>query len=148
MYDSIGEVSRKTGITVSTLRFYDKEGLFPNMKRSSGGIRMFSGAELETIRVIECLKSSGLSIKEIRQFLDWCQQGDSSLQKRRDMFHERRAVVTKQMEELQKTMDMIRYKCWYYDTALAAGTESAVKSRSAEELPAEICALKKTMEAG
>jgi len=128
MYYSIGEVANTTGIAISTLRYYDREGMFPNIERRGGGIRVFSDAEIETIKIIECLKTSGLSIKDITQFLDWCQEGDSSLQKRRDMFHERLEAVKKQMEELQKTMDIIKYKCWYYDTALAAGTEEVPKN--------------------
>ena len=125
---SIGEVANTTGIAISTLRYYDREGMFPNIERRGGGIRVFSDAEIETIKIIECLKTSGLSIKDIKQFLDWCQEGDASLQKRRDMFHERLEAVKKQMEELQKTMDIIKYKCWYYDTAMTAGTEEAPKN--------------------
>jgi len=126
MYYSIGEVANTTGIAISTLRYYDREGMFPNIERSNGGIRLFSDIEIETLRIVECLKTSGLSIKDIKRFLDWCQEGDASLQKRRDMFHERLEAVKRQMEELQKTMDIIKYKCWYYDTALAAGTEEAL----------------------
>lgn len=144
MYFSIGEVSHRTGIAISTLRFYDKEGLFPNIGRGNGGIRVFSESEVEAIKIIECLKVSGLSIKDIKQFLDWCQEGNTSLQKRRDMFYERLEAVEKQMEELQKTMNIIKYKCWYYDTALAAGTEDAPKNMPIEDIPKEILNIDKT----
>ena len=89
MYYSIGEAARITGIAISTLRYYDREGMFPEMMRSSGGIRVFSDKEISILRVVECLKSAGMSIKEIKEFLFWCQEGDSSLQKRRDMFRYR-----------------------------------------------------------
>jgi len=135
---SIGKVANITGIAISTLRYYDREGLFPNMERRGGGIRVFSDTEIEVIKIIECLKISGMSIKDIKQFLDWCQEGDASLQKRRDIFYERLEVVKKQMEELQKTMNIIKYKCWYYDTALTAGSEKAPKNTSVDELPEEI----------
>lgn len=138
MYYSIGEVSNKTKIAISTLRYYDKEGLFPTIERSNGGIRMFSDSELDIINIIECLKATGMPIKDIKQFFDWCQEGDSSLQNRLDMFQERLEVVNKQMEELQKTMDTIKYKCWYYNTALAAGSENAAKNFPIEEMPEEI----------
>ena len=134
---SIGEVADRTNIPISTLRYYDREGLFPSMKRSSGGVRIFSDKELDSIRIIECLKVSGLSIQEIKRFLDWCQEGNTSLQNRRDLFYERRDAVVKQMEELEKTMDILKYKCWYYDTALAAGTEDAPKNMPAEDVPPE-----------
>lgn len=138
MYYSIGEVSNITKITISTLRYYDKEGLFPSIKRSNGKIRMFSDSELEIIKMIECLKATGMSIKEIKQFFDWCQEGDSSLQNRLDMFKERLEVVNKQMEDLQKTMDTIKYKCWYYSTAVAAGSEDVAKNFPIEDMPEEI----------
>ena len=135
MFYSIGEVAKMAGIPTSTLRYYDREGLFPNVKRSNGGIRVFSDVEVETLKVIECLKSTGMEIKDIKRFLDWCVEGDQTLQKRRDMFYERRKIVEKQMEEIQKTMEMIQYKCWYYETALEAGTEDAPKNMSLDDLP-------------
>lgn len=135
---SIGEVANATNIAISTLRYYDREGMFPSMERSSGGIRVFSDREVGVIKVIDCLKNTGMSIKDIKSFLDWGQEGDASLEKRRDLFYERLAEVTKQMEELQNTMYTIKYKCWYYDTAIAAGTEEAVKNLSIEEIPEDV----------
>jgi len=135
---SIGEVAKATGISISALRYYDREGMFPHMERSNGGIRVFSDTEIDTIKMIECLKISGMPVKEIKQFLDLCKEGNSSLQKRRDIFHERLDAVHKQMEELRKTMDIIKFKCWYYDTAVAAGTEEAPKKIPVEEMPQEI----------
>ena len=67
---SIGQVSAMTNLPISTLRYYDKEGFFPNLEKQSG-IRRFSQAELDAIRMIECLKRSGLEIKDIRQFFEW-----------------------------------------------------------------------------
>lgn len=135
---SIGEVSDATNIAVSTLRYYDREGMFPGMRRGSGGIRVFSDKEINAIKVIECLKNTGMPIKDIKQFLDWCQEGNASLQKRRDMFYERLEEVSKQMAALQKTMNTIKYKCWYYDAAISAGTEDKVKDITAGEIPEEL----------
>ena len=64
---TIGQVSEMFHLPISTLRYYDKEGFFPNLERK-GNIRYFSDNELEAIRVIECLKKSGLEIKDIKQF--------------------------------------------------------------------------------
>ncbi len=138
MYYSIGEVAHATGIAISTLRYYDREGMFPNMERSNGGIRVFSDTEINTLRVIECLKASGMSIKSIKEFLIWCREGDASLEKRRDMFYARLEEVEKQIEALQATKNTLRYKCWYYDTALAAGSEEAVKNLPVDEIPADV----------
>lgn len=138
MYYSIGEVANATGISISTLRYYDREGMFPGMERSNGNIRVFSDTEMNTLKVIECLKSSGMSIKSIKEFLVWCQEGDTSLGKRREMFHTRLEEVEKQIEELQATKNMLKYKCWYYDTAIAAGSEEAVKNVPVDEIPEDV----------
>ena len=67
---TIGQVSEMFDLPVSTLRYYDKEGLFPTMERKNG-IRKFSEVEIEALRVIECLKESGLEIKDIKRFMQW-----------------------------------------------------------------------------
>ncbi len=87
---TIGQVSEMFGLPISTLRYYDKQGLFPNMERISG-IRKFSDNELEALRVIECLKKSGLEIKDIKQFMDWCVEGAST-------YPQRKALIEKQRE--------------------------------------------------
>ena len=84
---SIGKVSEMFQLPISTLRYYDKEGLFPQMKRASG-IRQFDEREIEALRVIECLKKSGMEIKDIKQFMEWCSEGSSTYAQRRDLFHE------------------------------------------------------------
>lgn len=138
MHYSIGEVSEQTGIPVSTLRYYDREGMFPNIERKNGGIRSFSEEEVATLGIVECLKNSGLSIKEIKQFLDWCEEGDASLEKRRDLFYRQLDAVQQRMAQLQDTLDTVRYKCWYYDTACAAGSERAPHSVPDNKLPNHI----------
>ena len=65
---SIGQVSEMFNLPISTIRYYDKEGLFPGIERRSGN-RVFSEREVEALRVIECLKASGLEIKDIKQFM-------------------------------------------------------------------------------
>ena len=134
---SIGEADRLTGLSVSTLRYYDREGMFPNIERSHGGNRVFSDREIDTLKIIECLKISGMSINEIKEFLQWCQEGDASLQKRQEIFYKRLAEMEKQMEALQDTINKLKFKCWYYDTAVSAGTEEVVKNLPDEEIPKE-----------
>ena len=70
-----------------------------------------------------------MPIKDIRQFFHWIDEGDNSLEERYEMFLERKAAVETQMAELQQVMDTINYKCWYYETALKAGTEAIHKKR-------------------
>ena len=129
---SISEVAKKLNLTAYTLRYYDKEGLMPFVERRPNGTRLFKESDLEALKVIECLKSTGMPIKEIKTFIDWCSDGDSSLQERYDMFLERKAVVEAQLEELFKTMELIDHKCHYYKTALEAGTEDIHKNNKIE----------------
>lgn len=137
---SIGEVSRMFGLPQSTLRYYDKEGLLPQIQRQGAGIRRFDEQAIEALRVIECLKKSGMEIKDIRQFMIWCGEGASTYQQRLELFQRRRAEVEQELARLKKTLAMIDFKCWYYTQALATGSEdfTAVIPKG---LPEEIRAL-------
>lgn len=113
---TIGQVLEMFGLPVSTIRYYDKEGLFPGIQRSSG-IRKFSEKELETLRLIECLKGFGLEIRDIRRFMQWYQEGSSIYGKRRELFQKRKEIVEKEILAMKKTLAMIEFKCWYYEQA-------------------------------
>jgi len=140
---SIGEAAKRFGLSPYTLRYYDKEGLLPMVGRSKSGIRVFTDEDLAWLQLIECLKASGLSIREIKQYMDWHLEGDSTLEQRRQLFYSRKAALEKQMAELQKTLNAVTYKCWFYDTAVAAGSMEAAEHLRPEELPPEIRRLKK-----
>ena len=137
---SIGEVSRMFGLPQSTLRYYDKEGLLPHIQRQGAGIRRFDEQAVEALRVIECLKKSGMEIKDIRQFMIWCGEGASTYQQRLELFQRRRAEVEQELARLKKTLAMIDFKCWYYTQALATGSENFTAAIP-EGLPEEIRAL-------
>lgn len=124
---TIGEAAKALNLTPYTLRYYDKEGLIPFVERTPSGIRLFKESDIDALKIIECLKSTGMPIKEIKSFIDWCSEGDATLQQRFDMFMERKATVEAQMEELRRTMEVIEHKCLYYKTALDAGTEEVHK---------------------
>lgn len=134
---TIGQVSEMFDLPISTLRYYDKEGLFPGMQRQSG-IRKFSDTEIESLRIIECLKASGLEIKDIKQFMKWCTEGSSTYTKRKELFEVRRKVIEAEMAELQKSLDMIKFKCWYYETAIKDGNEERLSKMLPDKLPPKI----------
>ncbi len=136
MLYTVGEMAKVSGIPASTLRYYDKEGLLPFVERSSGGIRMFTDKDYEWLKVIECLKQSGLSIKEIKKFIDMAIKGDkASLINRLTLFQSRRDAVKKQIEKMQETLNLLEFKCWYYEQAVQDGTEEKVRSLSPDEIP-------------
>ena len=134
---TIGQVSEMFDLPISTLRYYDKEGLFPEMQRQSG-IRKFSENEIEALRVIECLKASGLEIKDIKQFMEWCMEGASTYAQRKKLFEARKVAVEEEMMKLQKTLDMLNFKCWYYDTAIKDGSEERLSEMIPDKLPEDI----------
>ncbi len=140
---SIGQIAEKLNINASTLRFYDKEGLLLAVNRSAGGIRVFRDADLNWLRLVECLKATGMPIKDIRKFCEWTQQGDASIKQRQQMMHERRDAIEKQIADMQKTLAVVNFKCWYYDTAVEQGTEAGLKAMKPEDLPKEVRALRK-----
>ncbi len=134
---TIGQVSEMFGLPISTLRYYDKEGFFPNLERR-GNIRYFSDSDLEAIRIIECLKKSDLEIKDIRQFFQWVAEGPSSYEKRKELFEARKVAVEEELKELEKTLSLLKFKCWYYETAMKDGNEDGIHAMLPDKLPAEI----------
>lgn len=134
---TIGQVSELFHLPVSTLRYYDKEGLFPNMQRVSG-IRKFDEEELEALRVIECLKKSGMQIKDIKIFMQWCEQGSDTYPQRRDLFLRQKEIVENEIRRMEKVLDMIRFKCWYYEQAIKDGSEDRLHQMLPNGLPEEI----------
>lgn len=134
---TIGQVSRISGLPISTLRYYDKEGLFPGMERRSG-IRRFGERELDALQVIECLKRTGMEIRDIRRFMEWCSEGTSTYPDRKRLLEARLHSVEAEMEELSKTLDMLRFKCWYYDVAIRDGGEDNLRQIVPDRLPPEI----------
>ena len=131
---TIGQVSEMFDLPVSTLRYYDKEGLFPELNRTSG-IRQFSENEIEALRVIECLKKTGLQIKDIKQFMSWCLEWSSTYTKRKELFESQKKQVEAEITKLNKTLDMLNFKCWYYSEAIKDGSEDRIKSMIPDELP-------------
>ena len=144
---TIGQVSEMFDIPVSTLRYYDKQGLFPHIERTSG-IRKFGDSELEALKLIECLKRSGLEIREIRQFMEWVAEGPSTYPQRKELIERTRERVEQEQASLQRALDMLTFKSWYYEQAIADGNEDRVKSMIPDSLPPKILAAYKSSHEG
>lgn len=140
---TIGQVSKIFNIPISTLRYYDKEGLFPKIERTSG-IRQFTEVEMEAIRVIECLKKSGLEIKDIKQFMQWCVQGSETYSQRKELFLKQKKNIEDEIKKLTEALDMIKFKCWYYEQAEKDGNEDRLLALKPEDMPEEIQKLYKS----
>ena len=133
----IGQVSEMFDLPISTLRYYDKQGLFPKLARESG-IRKFSDNEIEALRVIECLKKSGLEIKDIKLFMEWCTEGSVTYSNRFELIHKQKKRVEAEIQQLHKTLDMLKFKCWYYTQAMEDGNEDKAKALIPDGLPKDI----------
>ena len=132
---SIKEMSEITNLPASTLRYYDKQGLLPSLKRDANNVRIFDDGDYRTIKLISCLKKSGLSIKDIKNFMEITAQGDKALNKRLNIFRKRRDTLKKELKDMQEILNVMEYKCWYYEQACAAGTEDAVKNLDEAKIP-------------
>lgn len=130
---TVKEISQMTGIPVSTLRYYDKRGLFPFLKRNELNSRVFGELDITSLQIIECLKKSGMKIDDIKKFSEWTLQGDSTLKNRLEMFVGQKAAVLNEIAELQKSLEIIEHKINYYQKAFAAGTEENLRGN--DKLP-------------
>ncbi|MGM9663181.1 MAG: MerR family transcriptional regulator [Oscillospiraceae bacterium] len=135
MFYTVGEMAKRLGISASALRYYDQEGLLPFVERSGGGIRMFKDSDYEWLKVIECLKKTGMPLKDIRDFIHMAMQGDNTIDERLALIIRRQEAVRRQMEELRQTLETLDFKRWYYETAKEAGTTAVPKEMAEEELP-------------
>lgn len=135
---NIGEVSRMVNMPVSTIRYYDNEGLFTSLKKDSAGNRVFLKEDLEQLKIIECLKKSGMQIKEIKQFMTWVAEGSQTIPQRKKMFLHRKEFVKNKMKELEKTLSILEYKCWYYEEAQKLQDEKKVHNIPVSEMPLSV----------
>jgi len=132
---SISEIAEKFQLSLPTLRYYDKEGLIPNLNKNEAGVRRFTDENISSLQIVECLKNSGMPIKDIKQFMSWTLEGDATLDKRLEMFQSLRKSVLTQMDKMQETLNTIDFKCDYYGQANADGTEKYVKENMYLERP-------------
>ncbi len=134
---TIGQVADMFGLPVSTLRYYDKQGLFPELERTSG-IRRFGDTELEALRVIECLKKAGMEIKDIRLFMEWCAEGPSTYPKRKAMFEERKAHMESEIAKMNRALEIVEVQMLVLQQAIQDGNEDRLKALIPDNLPEEI----------
>ena len=141
MIYTVGEAAKILSVAPSTLRYYDKEGLLPFVERSESGLRMFKESDIDWLKLISCLKATGMPIKGIRRFIECTREGDSTIEERLEILEAQRESVKKQINEMQQHLKMIDYKVWYYTTAKKEGSTAAMENYPAEKIPEEFRAL-------
>lgn len=131
---SINEVAAKFGLSAHTLRFYDKEGLLPFITRTKSGNRTFTEMDLDWVALICCLKDTGMPIKEIKLYSDWCKAGRGTIDERKKMLADHRIEVLKQIEELNKNLELIDKKLdWYEDPEMLRKIDEHVEKAALEK---------------
>ena len=146
MVYTVGEMAKLLEVPSSTLRYYDKEGLLPFVERSSGGIRMFQETDFEWLQIISCMKKAGMSIRDIRQYIELAMQGNDTIDLRLQMFHRQRDALRAQIAEMERTLETVEYKCWFYETAQAAGTVNVPKGMPDDEVPKRFRAIRQELQ--
>lgn len=116
-YYTIGEVSKRLNIPVSTIRYYDKHGLLPFVRRTESGIRQFSDVDIDILTHISCFKTAGMPIKEIRRYFNLYEMGDSTIIERYELIYQQQLNVQQQIKDLQKALQVLSNKADNYKKA-------------------------------
>lgn len=113
------EVCREADMTYQTLKFYCNEGLVPNVKRDKNNRRIFDERDLKWIKDLVCLKKCGMSIQEMKVYLDLCLQGASTIPQRKEMLTQKQAALRSSIQELEDSVAYIDWKQSFYDEVLS-----------------------------
>jgi len=113
------QVCRELDMTYQTLKFYCNEGLVPNVKRDKNNRRIFDEPTVKWIKDLNCLKKCGMSIEEMKQYLDLCLQGEKTILQRKSMLAEKQELLREEIKQRQASIDYIDWKQNFYDEILA-----------------------------
>ena len=114
----ISEVSERSGISSDTLRYYERIGLIPPVNRNESGIRDYNEIDVKRVEFIKCMRSAGLPIDTLIEYYGLVQQGDQTIEARKEILKEQQAQLVVKMEEMQKTLDLLDYKIEVYENVL------------------------------
>ena len=114
----IAEVSEQYGLSVDTLRYYERVGLIPPVQRNAGGIRDYNELDLRRVDFIKCMRSAGLPIEVLIDYVELVQQGDETIDARKEILKEQRSLLATRMQEMQKTLDILDHKIEVYENAV------------------------------
>lgn len=113
------QICRETGMTYQTLKYYCNEGLVPGVKRDRNNRRIFDEKDLKWIRDLVCLKKCGMSIQEMKEYLDLCLEGESTIPQRKEMLTKKQAALRSTIRELEDSVAYINLKQQFYDEVLS-----------------------------
>jgi DNA-binding transcriptional MerR regulator len=114
----ISEVSERSGISADTLRYYERIGLVPAVNRTENGIRDYNDIDIKRVDFIKCMRSVGLPIDVLIEYFRLVQQGDKTIEARKEILIEQRAQLAARMKEMQETLSLLDYKISVYEDAV------------------------------
>ena len=114
----IAEVSERFGISTDTLRYYERIGLIRPVNRDKNGIRDYNEIDLKRVEFIKCMRSAGLPIEVLIEYVGLVQQGDATIAARKEILQEQRALLAVRMSDMQKTLDLLGYKISVYENTV------------------------------
>lgn len=120
---TIAEVSKKYGLTADTLRYYERVGLIPKVNRNKNGIRNYTEQDCRNVEFIKCMRRAGLPIEVLIEYVTLLQQGDETVEARRDILIEQRKELVKKMKEIKTTIDRLDYKIDRYESLVKKESE-------------------------
>jgi DNA-binding transcriptional MerR regulator len=114
----IAEVSEQYGLSTDTLRYYERIGLIPPINRNQGGIRNYGEVDVMRVEFIKCMRSAGLPIEVLIEYMELVQQGDQTIEVRKEILKGQRELLLCRMQEMQKTLDILDYKIEAYENTV------------------------------
>ena len=114
----IAEVSEQFGLSADTLRYYERVGLIPPVHRNEGGIRDYNELDLKRVDFIKCMRSAGLPIEVLIEYMALVEQVDETTEARKEILIEQRDLLVIRIAEMQKTLDLLNHKVEVYEKAL------------------------------
>jgi DNA-binding transcriptional MerR regulator len=129
MTRSIQRASAETGVSRDTLRYYEKVGILPGINRSKSGHRQFSDQDMGWIRLVQCLRATGMPIEDLHTYAELMQQGDSTAPQRLQLLETHRRRIRAEMSELATALELVEHKIEGYDQMLARGLKTDPPTR-------------------
>ena len=124
----IAEVSERFGISLDTLRYYERIGLIPPVTRNESGIRDYNELDLRRVDFIKCMRSAGLPVEVLIEYVALVQQGDKTIEARKEILIEQRKLLVDRMNEMQKTLDILEHKIEVYEKAVLKKEKQIVQA--------------------
>lgn len=126
---NIKKVSEQTGVSADTIRYYERIGLLPRVRRNKSGIRDFSEQDIATLEFIRCFRRAGMSVESLIEYMNLVEQGEGTEEARMHLLQEQRDKLDVRIDELLATRNRMDYKIKNYQNKLLKKEDSLFEGR-------------------